>query len=175
MELDSSEKERVFRELGSAVESKFQRVGFGYAESIDELLKNLWSSHLCILFYYLIMTGVSLEKHACQTRSRAPQNHSPRDIHTLTTFGCHRLSFVADFRLGGNWVPPVTPHLDSEGTCGFDTWAHNFQPDIRRAYQPRGSLRSRPVTAHYLLLHDGSAGLTLFFRDIVKERIPPPA
>ena len=28
-------------------------------------------------------------------RPKAPQNHSPRDIHTLTTFWCYRLSFVA--------------------------------------------------------------------------------
>ena len=77
--------EQELRELGSAVGSKFERVGMarwcGYAGSIDGLL-NLWSSRLCILFYYLIMTGVPLEEHACQTRPKAPQNHSPQDIHT---------------------------------------------------------------------------------------------
>ena len=86
VELDSSEKERVFRELGSAVESKFERVGmarwFGYAESMNGLLNFCWSSRLCILFYYLVMTGVPLEEHACQTRPKAPQNHSPREKHT---------------------------------------------------------------------------------------------
>ena len=100
VELDSFEKERVFREMGSAVESKFERVGmarwFGHAESIDGLL-NLWSGRLCILFHYLIMTGMPLEEHACQTRPKAPQIHLPRDFHTLTTFWCYQLSFVADF------------------------------------------------------------------------------
>ena len=103
VELDSFEKERVFREMGSAVESKFERVGmarwFGHAESIDGLL-NLWSGRLCILFHYLIMTGMPLEEHACQTRPKAPQIHLPRDIHTLTTFWCYRLSFVAEGERG---------------------------------------------------------------------------
>ena len=99
VELDSFEKERVFREMDSAVESKFERVGmarwFGHAESIDGLL-NLWSGRLCILFHYLIMTGMPLEEHACQTRPKAPEIHLPRVIHTLTTFWCYRLSFVAE-------------------------------------------------------------------------------
>ena len=61
--------------------------------------KNLWSGRLCILFHYLIMTGMPLEEHACQTRPKAPQIHLPRDIHTLTTFWCYRLSFVAEYLL----------------------------------------------------------------------------
>ena len=40
VDLDSSEKKRVFRDLGSAVESKFERLGmarwFGYAESNNQ-------------------------------------------------------------------------------------------------------------------------------------------
>ena len=99
VELDSFGKERVFREMGSAVESKFEHVGmarwFGHPESIDGLL-NLWSGRLCILFHYLIMTGMPLEEYACQTRPKAPQIRLPRDIHTLTTFWCYRLSFVAE-------------------------------------------------------------------------------
>ena len=43
------------------------------------------------------MTGVPLEEHACQTRPKAPQNHSPRDVHTLTKFWCYRLSVAEDF------------------------------------------------------------------------------
>ena len=84
--------------MGSAVESKFERVGmarwFGHAESIDGLL-NLWSGRLCFLFHYLIMTGMPLEERACQTRPKAPKTHLPRDIHTLTSFWCYWLSFVA--------------------------------------------------------------------------------
>ena len=99
VELDSFEKERVFRELGSAVESKFERDGmarwFGYAESIDGLF-NMWSGRLCILFHYLIMTVMPLEARACQTRPKAPQNHSPQGYpHTyhilvLLAFFCRR-------------------------------------------------------------------------------------
>ena len=109
---------------------------FGHAESIDGLL-NLWSGRLCILFHYLIMTGMPLEEHACQTRPKAPQIHLPRDIHTLTTFWCYRLSFVAERRgkrLRGSLTSLPTPseeggrnlfHLLGVGCPGSGTGENN--------------------------------------------------
>ena len=113
--------------MGSAVESKFERVGmarwFGHAESIDGLL-NLWSGRLCILFHYLIMTGMPLEEHACQTRTKAPQIHLLRDIHTLTTFWCYRLFFVAESNLAcGSELCSCRITLITSTFCSWGLWA----------------------------------------------------
>ena len=43
----------------------------------------------CSLLSFLLDVSV------CTFRPKAPQNQSPRDIHTLATFWCYRLSFVA--------------------------------------------------------------------------------
>ena len=131
--------------MGSAVESKFERVGmarwFGHAESIDGPL-NLWSGRLCILFHYLIMTGMPLEEHACRTRPKAPQIHLPRDIHTHTTCWCYRLSFVAE--------PRVCSHVATRnrlsGRIGIDdrdrTMKHNAELRLSKENAPATSALS---------------------------------
>jgi hypothetical protein len=64
LDVADQEKERVFQNIGDAVSHKYEKIGmarwFGYAGAVDGLLKT-WSTRLCILLYYLIMTGNNLK------------------------------------------------------------------------------------------------------------------